>query len=183
MTEILPSKISASTNDSLELNTETEDILEMIGQKILSTWSDDQESSFLSQSTLSVDPLQQIETILSMSPEKLPPNWDSKLRKLIEELSPTDFAVYGKKICLSILDIKAKTLSKTSSPSSPRINHTLAAQNSLKHDNEKDRMPSVRSERSYLRQIRKASPNKSRQVLNAQIYNEFPQWLPTITDY
>lgn len=182
MTEIFPSTISASANETQKLNSATEGILEMIGQKVLSTWDPENEISFLSQSTFNVDPLQQIENILSTPPEKLPANWDSKVRALIEKLSPTDFAVYGKKICLSILDMKSKTLPKTP-VSSPRTNHTISTPNSMKQDIDKERQPSVRSERSYLRQIKKTSPKISPQVLNSQIYNEFPPWLPTITDY
>ena len=183
MTEMHPSSISISTSDARVLNSTAEDVLERIGQNVLSSWDSESENSLFSASTLNIDPLQQIESILSTSPDKLPQNWDVEVRSLIKKLSPTDFAVYGKRICLLILDAKVKTSTKAAP--SAQINRIVTSQKSksIEFDEEKIFHPPIRSERSFIWQIKKSPPNISPQILNAQIYNEFPPWLPTLTEF
>ena len=187
MTEISSNSFSPNTN-SISDNQTTDEIFEIIGQKVLSSWDFNYD---LSKSIIESDPLEQINHILSLPPERLPLDWDNRIRALLEKLSPADFAVYGKQICLNLLNIKANASRKSMTParhlsskSSPTIKTNEKVPSSERKSSRKSYYYSpMRSSRSSLRSAKKiAHDSMKNKPTNDPLYTEFPPWLPTITE-
>ena len=79
------------------------DLFESIGLKVLDMWDSEQGeiSSFQNQSAFSTT--SRLEKILETPSNKLKPGWCNQLRSIVEEMEPTDFAIYGKRISLFLL--------------------------------------------------------------------------------
>ena len=137
-----------------------DDILEEIGQKILLSW--DGEADGTLNQTLISDPLQEIFKMLE-SPNKYGSKWETKLKMLIEKLSPTDFAIYGKQICLKILEAKCLRSVDDQCTKIPI----------------KNKVDKLNLEKSPT----KKKSNKITKPVSEQLYTEFPEWLPTYNDF
>ena len=189
------SSTTTSNNPYSDIDTQNitkDELFEIIGQNVLTNWDSDSEFS-LSKSYVESHPLEQLNHILSLPPDKLPRDWDDQVRKLLKKLSPTDFAIYGQQICLHLLDLKTEKKSKKSempkhnaSKSSPTIKmrpKRITSQYQLSSRTQKYPKVSPSSSRSsIILSASKAKEYTEDKPFNTQIYAEFPPWLPTLND-
>lgn len=97
------SRIKTSFDTSILDGSTVNDLFESIGLRVLDKWDSEQGdiSSFHNQSAFTTT--SRLEKILETPSNKLKPGWCNQLRSIIEEMEPTDFAIYGKRISLFLL--------------------------------------------------------------------------------
>lgn len=188
------SSSTTSNNPSPDIslqNITNEDVFELIGQNVLSNWDSESEFS-ISKAFIDSDPLEQLKQIFSLSPNQLPTDWDEQVKKLLKQLTPTDYAIYGQQLCLSILNMKTESMkkkyelkkNKNASKSSPSLNLRPKKIPSHYQSSKTNKIPksSSTSRSSILLTANKAQEYSKDKPFNRQIYTEFPPWLPTLND-
>ncbi|EAY18974.1 hypothetical protein TVAG_147190 [Trichomonas vaginalis G3] len=78
-----------------------QEVLESIGKDVLESWSNENIKPLYPDN--GNDSVHQLIAMLSTPKNDLPDNWQEKFRKIVDSLSPIDFAIYGKNISYFLL--------------------------------------------------------------------------------
>jgi hypothetical protein len=134
-------------------------IYEAIGQKFLEQCSFDLDGSLSMQgSMVSEDLIGELEALLGSRDSRPRSEWVRAVKRILQNLTPADFAVHGKRICLAIMDCIGTQ--EDDPPIGPR-----------------DR--SARKPSSPTRSAVSARGHKSPPLVSDE-YSQFPKWLPTV---
>lgn len=170
--------MNSSQNVSIEKSEieRNNELYENIGLKVLDMWhSDDELPSF--NSTLVNDPIKQLEEILNTPIYKQRPNWTYDLREILENLSPADYAIYGKRIAMYLLNNQIHESKDDITIESLDIQFDEKSSFSS--------IPVTPVKKSSNRSPKHHSPKYTKKhdiSIISTAYPQFPQWLPTMHD-
>lgn len=156
-------------------------ILENIGRQVLSQWniSDDEISSDLAL----VERVTEVLTMLDKPVDSLPEDWEKKIRDLLNQLTPADYATYGKSLCFALLSLKSRQIIR----SSEMLDSTKAVASPVNKGNQDDQtqitaVSKLDVETSATPILRKKKI-KVKSVSPSELYSKFPEWLSTSTKF
>ncbi|EAX89496.1 hypothetical protein TVAG_324750 [Trichomonas vaginalis G3] len=160
-----------------------DEMYENIGQQVLSMWNSDMETEDLSKSIISQDPLNRIISLLSKSSENLNQNAKEELKSLFEQLTPADYALSGKQLCLALLDFKFKQIeTNTKKQKNVIVQVDIPSEIPEQKVIENRKKPKKTSSKPPFRpKVNTITPIQSKSP--SQLYGEFPAWLPTMTEF
>ncbi|OHS93147.1 hypothetical protein TRFO_40523 [Tritrichomonas foetus] len=204
MTSKFKSSFDSSILDQSTNQATINDIYESIGLQVLDRWDTDQGDVSLMSSQQGLNLIGKLEKILNTPSNKLKPGWSEKLRAIIEEMEPTDFAIYGKRISLFLLSNQDREEKLSITQEAP-ISITFGDQGSAssipitpkpkanRSSPKSRRSRSPRTQKSQISQYSQfyfessfgsafgsASPKQAPQ---RPLYTQFPKWLPTLPEF
>jgi hypothetical protein len=140
-------------------------IYEAIGQKFLEQCSFDEDGSLsMHGSMISEDLIGELDSFVASRGSRPKSEWLRTIKRVLQSLTPADYAIHGKRICLAMLDwVEAQEDERTSGPSEG--DSVIWSPASAARSAASARLP---------RAQRPAS-------LAAAEYSQFPKWLPTMS--
>lgn len=172
------------------------DLFESIGLKVLDMWDSEHPTSSFLPNQSNLNNTVNLEKIIDTPSNKLGSNWVSQLRSIIDEMEPTDFAIYGKRLCLFLLQhIDQQNDDKLNTTVEPPISMTFGGQNSTSYIPIKAKPKKAKSPKSkHIRTPRSKMVNNNSFQSNLYNFNEstlastpqkavyprFPEWLPNM---
>ena len=177
-------------------NSSVNDIFESIGMKVLDMWDTERGDVSIQFSQRSLNNAARLERLIETPPNRLPPNWSSQLRTIVEDMEPTDFAIYGKRISLFLLNMRDKEDSHLSLPNSyiastkPQRSQEMNISMNKAKTQVKPKSPKSPKSLKYFN-IEQFDPSLSRSAFSPSpspmknqpqksMYAQFPKWLPTM---
>ncbi|KAH0792238.1 hypothetical protein GPJ56_003764 [Histomonas meleagridis] len=137
------------------------DLLENIGKKVLDNWGNDEDvvpDIFMENQVVN-----EINKIINTPYEELPVDYKVRLKKLIGAMTPVDFAVIGKQICLFLLS-------------------DITDSDTTKNDKSTNQSSTCSSDFPTYEPLNSTPPTSLSLSNDIDIsYTQFPQWLPTLT--
>lgn len=167
----------------LESTERTDEVYETIGQHVLSMWNSELDTDNLSTTAISPDPLNRIIELLSKSNNTISPDSKKELKSLFEQLTPADYAISGKELCLALLELSSL---ENSSKSSPKKEISSLNTINIIPSNVNPTPKSEKVKKVAQKQLPNSKINSQKQLKSkppAQLYDKFPAWLPTMTEF
>lgn len=198
------SRIRTSFDTSILDGSTVNDLFESIGLKVLDMW-DSEQGDVSSIQNQSLNTTSKLEKMLETPSSKLKPGWCNQLRSIIEEMEPTDFAIYGKRLSLFLLAQQEHLQNEES-----KLNSTVEMPTSITFGDQSSqfmipaltnpkthRSPKSKSKHSHSPKTPKSRGSPSK-IKNSSIYSSymstppisqqksmyshFPKWLPTMSN-
>lgn len=141
----------------------SDELFETIGMKILEQWTSEMESKTSESRSMNVsnEAETKLHELIETPMRETGSEWSQRARDLIESMSPTDFAAYGKQLCLFLLKRGDAHIEEVS------VEETLVSD--LKTDDDQS-----------ISYIQPPKPKVQPKSIEKGLYTSFPEWLPTV---
>jgi hypothetical protein len=149
------------------LDDTADSVYEAIGQKFLEQCSFDVDGSLsMHGSMISDDLIGHLDSLLEFRENRSKSEWVNELKDILQRLTPADYAVHGKRICLAL----AECLDRPDTVVRP-----VERPFPVRRETDSSVYSTARSTGS----VRTAKIARSSTQVNAE-YSQFPKWLPTV---